>query len=60
MTFYYFSDIRKVDNLQPKNRGLFHLVGKILGLQAQEGASQVALRDCSEKAGEGVRVYLSL
>ena len=30
-----------------------------MGLQAQEGASQVALRDCTEKAGEGVRVYIT-
>ena len=32
----------------------------MLGLQAQETASQVALRDCSEEAEEGVRIYRSL
>ena len=34
--------------------------GKILGLQAQETASQGALGNCSEEVGEGVRIYRSL
>ena len=33
---------------------------EILGLQAQEATSQVALRNCSEEVGDGVRLYRSL
>ena len=31
---------------------------KILGLQAQDTASQVALRDCPTESGEEVKVYI--
>ena len=31
---------------------------KISGLQAQETASQVALRDCTTEVGEEVKVYM--
>jgi len=32
----------------------------MLGLQAQEAASQVALRNCFEEAEDRVRIYRSL
>jgi len=35
-------------------------VGTFLGLQAQEAASQVALRNCSKEVGEGVGLHRSL
>jgi len=34
--------------------------GRIVGLQTQEIAFQVALRDSSEEVGEGVKIYRSL
>ena len=35
-------------------------MGTFLGLQAQEAASQVALRNCSKEVGEGVGLHRSL
>ena len=56
-SFGYLVDL-KISHRLKAERVLFS--GKILGLQAWETASQVALRDCSQEAGGGIRIYTSL